>query len=76
MPPRLLVMQVRGRCALMLACMALWAGALMPASVFCKGTQSLASRYMLGMNEGVQAEVNFYTLVRPKRCTPVTTRRH
>jgi len=37
----------------------------LPASVFCKGTQSLASRYMLGMNEGVQAEVNFYTLVRP-----------
>lgn len=38
----------------------------LPASVFCKGTQSLESRYMLGMNEGVQAEVNFYNLVRPK----------
>lgn len=38
----------------------------LPASVFCKGTQSLESRYMLGMNEGVQAEVNFYTLVRPQ----------
>ncbi|MGD9600960.1 MAG: phosphotransferase family protein [Gammaproteobacteria bacterium] len=37
----------------------------LPSSVFCKGTQSLASRYMLGMNEGVQAEVNFYTRVRP-----------
>ncbi|MET0153138.1 MAG: phosphotransferase [Candidatus Binatia bacterium] len=37
----------------------------LPASVFCKGTQSLESRYMLGMNEGVQAEVNFYNLVRP-----------
>lgn len=33
--------------------------------LFCKGTQSLESRYMLGMNEGVQAEVNFYNLVRP-----------
>lgn len=33
--------------------------------LFCKGTQSLESRYMLGMNEGVQAEVNFYDLVRP-----------
>lgn len=37
----------------------------LPRSVFCKGTQSLESRYMLGMNEGVQAEVNFYTRVRP-----------
>ena len=36
-----------------------------PASVFCKGTQSLESRFMLGMNEGVQAEVNFYNVVRP-----------
>lgn len=33
--------------------------------LFCKGTMSLESRYMLGMNEGVQAEVNFYNLVRP-----------
>jgi hypothetical protein len=41
-------------------------GAGLPASVFCKGTQSLESRYILGMNEGVQAEVNFYNLVRPK----------
>ena len=34
--------------------------------LFCKGTQSLESRYMLGMNEGVQAEVNFYNIVRPR----------
>jgi Ecdysteroid kinase-like family len=37
----------------------------LPDKLFCKGTQSLESRYMLGMNEGVQAEVNFYNLVRP-----------
>lgn len=40
--------------------------AQLPTSVFCKGTQSLESRYMLGMNEGVQAEVNFYNLLWPK----------
>ncbi len=34
--------------------------------LFCKGTQSLESRYMLGMNEGVQAEVNFYNVLYPK----------
>ena len=34
--------------------------------LFCKGTQSLESRYMLGMNEGVQAEVNFYNLLYPE----------
>ena len=38
----------------------------LPASVFCKGTQSLESRYMLGMNEGVQAEVNFYNVMYPE----------
>lgn len=38
----------------------------LPQSVFCKGTQSLESRYMLGMNEGVQAEVNFYTVLFPE----------
>ena len=38
----------------------------LPKSVFCKGTQSLESRYMLGMNEGVQAEVNFYTVLYPE----------
>ena len=32
-------------------------------NIFCKGTQSLESRYMLGMNEGVQAEVNFYNIL-------------
>jgi len=41
------------------------AAAGLPPTVFCKGTQSLESRYMLGMNEGVQAEVNFYNGVRP-----------
>ncbi len=34
--------------------------------IFCKGTQSLESRYMLGMNEGVQAEVNFYNVLYPQ----------
>ena len=34
-----------------------------PESVFWQDTQSLASRYLLGMNEGVQAEVNFYHTV-------------
>ncbi|MSP43029.1 MAG: hypothetical protein EXR08_06645 [Alphaproteobacteria bacterium] len=37
----------------------------LPRRIFCKGTLSLESRYLLGMNEGVQAEVNFYNLVRP-----------
>ncbi|MEQ1889448.1 MAG: phosphotransferase [Alphaproteobacteria bacterium] len=37
----------------------------LPGSIFCKGTLTLESRYLLGMNEGVQAEVNFYNLVRP-----------
>lgn len=37
-----------------------------PKSVFCKGTQSLESRYILGMNNGIAAEVNFYNLVRPQ----------
>jgi hypothetical protein len=36
----------------------------LPASVFCKGTQSLESRYLLGMNGGIEAEVTFYNLVR------------
>ena len=38
----------------------------LPAKLFCKGTQSLESRYMLGMNEGVQAEVNFYNVLQEK----------
>lgn len=33
---------------------------------FCKGTQSLESRYMLGMAGGVQAEVDFYNVLYPK----------
>lgn len=40
-------------------------GAGLPASVFCKGTLSLQSRFMLGMNGGVEAEVAFYDVVRP-----------
>lgn len=38
----------------------------LPEKLFCKGTQSLESRYMLGMNEGVQAEVNFYNVLQEK----------
>ena len=38
----------------------------LPDKLFCKGTQSLESRYMLGMNEGVQAEVNFYNVLQHK----------
>tara|TARA_R110002096_G_scaffold31874_6_gene93063 strand:+ start:1215 stop:2369 length:1155 start_codon:yes stop_codon:yes gene_type:complete len=38
----------------------------LPDKLFCKGTQSLESRYMLGMNEGVQAEVNFYNVLQQK----------
>jgi thiamine kinase-like enzyme len=37
----------------------------LPASVFCKGTLRLESRYLLGMNGGVEAEVAFYNVVRP-----------
>lgn len=37
----------------------------LPQRIFCKGALSLESRYLLGMNEGVQAEVNFYNLARP-----------
>ncbi len=36
-----------------------------PRSVFCKGSPQLENRYMLGMNNGIAAEVNFYNLVRP-----------
>lgn len=35
-----------------------------PASVFCKGTPRLESRYLLAMNGGIEAEVTFYNLVR------------
>ena len=34
--------------------------------LFCKGTQSLESRYMLGMAGGVQAEVDFYNVLYPE----------
>lgn len=36
----------------------------LPASVFCKGSQRLESRYMVGMNGGIEAEVTFYNRVR------------
>jgi len=38
----------------------------LPKSVFCKGTPSLESRYMLGMAGGVQAEVDFYNVLYPE----------
>src|SRR5882724_6593117 len=37
----------------------------LPRSVFCKGTLSLESRFILGMNGGIEAEVTFYKTVRP-----------
>lgn len=40
-------------------------GAGLPGSVFCKGTLSLESRYLLSANGGIEAEVSFYNLVRP-----------
>ncbi|HMM76944.1 MAG TPA: phosphotransferase [Gammaproteobacteria bacterium] len=36
-----------------------------PATVFCKGSPALANRYILGMNNGIAAETNFYNHVRP-----------
>ncbi len=36
-----------------------------PATVFCKGSPALQNRYMLGMNNGIAAETNFYNRVRP-----------
>ena len=39
--------------------------AKLPATVFCKATQSLASRYILALNGGIEAEVTFYNVVRP-----------
>jgi hypothetical protein len=39
--------------------------AKLPATVFCKGTQRLESRYMLALNGGIEAEVTFYNVVRP-----------
>jgi hypothetical protein len=37
----------------------------LPASVFCKGSLHLENRYMLASNGGIEAEVDFYNLVRP-----------
>ena len=37
----------------------------LPSSVFCKSTMTLESRYLLGMNGGIAAEVSFYNDVRP-----------
>lgn len=37
----------------------------LPASVFSKGTLNLESRYILGLNGGIEAEVTFYNVVRP-----------
>lgn len=39
--------------------------ARLPSSVFCKSTMTLESRYLLGMNGGIAAEVSFYNDVRP-----------
>ncbi len=36
-----------------------------PATLFCKGSPALENRYILGMNNGIAAEVHFYTQVRP-----------
>lgn len=38
----------------------------LPPSVFCKGSMRLESRYMLALNGGIEAEVAFYRVVRPK----------
>lgn len=37
----------------------------LPESVFSKGTLSLESRFILGLNGGIEAEVTFYNAVRP-----------
>lgn len=37
----------------------------LPSSVFCKASQSLSSRYQLGLNRAAEAEVNFYNNIRP-----------
>ena len=36
-----------------------------PLTVFCKGSPALENRYILGMNNGIAAEANFYNIVRP-----------
>jgi hypothetical protein len=37
----------------------------LPATVFCKATQSLESRYVLGLNRSTEAEAIFYNQIRP-----------
>jgi thiamine kinase-like enzyme len=37
----------------------------LPRSVFCKATQSLESRFMLGLNDVAESEVHFYNHIRP-----------
>jgi thiamine kinase-like enzyme len=37
----------------------------LPATVFCKATQSLESRYVLGLNRSTEGESRFYNQVRP-----------
>lgn len=39
--------------------------ARLPKSVFCKATQSIASRYVLGLNRSTEAESIFYNTIRP-----------
>ncbi len=38
----------------------------LPATVFGKSTQHLENRFIIGMNGGIEAEVSFYQVVRPK----------
>ena len=38
----------------------------LPTRLFCKGSPSLETRYILGMNEGILAEVYFYQRVLPQ----------
>ncbi len=38
----------------------------LPASVFCKSTHHLENRYIIGMNGGIEAEVTFFDVVRPR----------
>ena len=37
----------------------------LPRSVFCKASQSLESRFIIGLNGGVEGEVTFYNDIRP-----------
>lgn len=39
--------------------------AALPASVFCKATQSLESRFVLGLNRSIEGETIFYNRIRP-----------